>query len=212
MPSFFKQKPVSFRLLGLPERAVQDRVICMIKTCLQFLVRLFLLASLLLPLSLGAQGFPRDPATGKILFAEEVPVMDGPKTDLYRRARAWLLQKGPSARTLVVDDTANGVLIAHAFAWIQVPGKRKGLYQTYKLWHTIKIEVENDRFWYSFYDLKVQEAGSPSAKAGPKLALERFLPSPAGPPKTRHPAPPPWAAQVQARMTILIQDLKVRMR
>lgn len=139
--------------------------------------------------------------------------MDGPKTDLYRRARAWLLANSQAPRELLVDDAANGVLIARTFTWVRVPGRSKGGYQPYKLWHTIKIEVENDRFWYSFYDLKVQEAtaGAAPAKAGPKLALERWLPPAAGGLKEQQPRPA-LAAGVHARISNMIQDLKVRMR
>lgn len=177
-----------------------------------FFLSVFLPGLLLFSLGLQAQIFPREAGTGKVVFAEEVLVMDGPKTDLYRRARAWLLQNSHSPRALLVDEEADGVLIAHSFALIQAGVK--GQPRPYKLWYTLKIEVENDRYWYRCYDLKVEDAAPRSARARESQgqALEKFLPAPAQKGKQPSLGTCSLPAQAHACVTALLQDLKKRMR
>ncbi|MGV3642283.1 MAG: DUF4468 domain-containing protein [Adhaeribacter sp.] len=172
----------------------------------------FLLGLLLFPYGLQAQNFPREAGTGKIVFAEEVLVMDGPKTDLYRRARAWLLQNSHSSCVLLVDEEGNGLLIAHSFIGLQVGDQEAS--SPYKLWFTLKIEVENDRFWYRFYDLNMQQAGlrSAGARERPGQALEDFLPAPAPNGKQPPASPSSLTTQVHACIMELIEDLKKEMR
>ena len=127
---------------------------------------LLLLASCLLAAAFPgrAQGFPLDPATGTIYYSEEVPVTDGPKTDLFYRARTWLLAAKPGRQALQVADVANGVLIARTYSLLPAATGRPG--EAIKLWHTIKIEVEDDRFWYSLSDFELQWA--PAVSPSPK--------------------------------------------
>ncbi|MGV3503510.1 MAG: DUF4468 domain-containing protein [Adhaeribacter sp.] len=175
-------------------------------------VSILFLVLLLLPAGGQAQQFPRDPGTGSIVFAEEVLVMDGPKTDLYRRARAWLLKNSHPSRALLADEEANGVLIGRSFAWMKIMDQNQA--RRYKLWYTLKIEVENDRFWYRCYDLEVQQAGPAPAIEKPGQALENFLPDPAGTkPKKQPPAgPAALPAQAHASLLALFQDLQESMR
>jgi hypothetical protein len=174
------------------------------------MVRALLLAVCLLPLSLWAQDFPIDRASGKIIYTEEVPVKDGPKTDLYNRARAWWLTAHKGSQTLQVDDPANGLLMGNTFSLIVVWEKSQR--HTYKLWHTIKIEVEDDRFWYRISDIQLQRTASKGVLT-PKEALESFvLPGTAagkkGYPNPGHPA---LMVQVHKGITALIEDMKKNM-
>jgi hypothetical protein len=175
-----------------------------------------LLALLFFPLSLLAQVFPVDPASGKIVYSEEVLVMDGPKTDLYNRARAWLMANNISKQVLPVDDLNNGLLLATNYSLLLIPEGNKN--HTYKLWHTIKIEVENDRFWYRISQFQLQKSDSlPTARAkdGPagKQALEAFVFSKAGSGNKvyQHPLPQALTAKVQESIAALIKDLKANM-
>jgi Domain of unknown function (DUF4468) with TBP-like fold len=164
------------------------------------------------PLTLWAQVFPVDAGTGKIIYAEEVPVMDGPKTDLYNRARAWLQARGKSQEPLQVDDAANGLLVASNYVLLLVPEGKQ--HRRYKLWHTIKIEVENDRFWYSITGLELQKADTLALPAirQARQPIERLvLPeAPAGK-KVSGPPPALLSGKVRESMAALIRDLKKNM-
>jgi len=117
-------------------------------------VKLLWLIFLLIPVCLSAQTFPVDAASGKIYYAEEVLVKDGPKSDLYNRAKAWFAS-GKNKKALNVDDVANGLLIGSSYSLLLVYDGYQN--QSFRLWYTVKIEVEDDRYWYSLSDFKIQE-------------------------------------------------------
>ena len=178
--------------------------------------RLLLLAFCTLAPALAswAQDFPLDPATGKIYYAEEVLVMDGPKTDLFHRARTWLLAAKPSQKALQVADAPNGVLIARTYSLL--PGVDGDSRRPCKLWHTIKIEVENDRYWYSLSDFKVQWApDATSARKSPErqYPLEAFVLPQASSAKRayKRPVDTLLAEKAGQRIATLIADLKASM-
>jgi hypothetical protein len=117
-------------------------------------VKIIWLLFFLLPLNLLAQVFPVDAASGKIYYAEEVLVKDGPQADLYNRAKHWFSTTGKNKKALKTDDAANGILIGSNYSLLEVyDGNKK---QTLKLWYTVKLELADDRYWYSISDLRVQ--------------------------------------------------------
>jgi len=103
---------------------------------------------------LFAQSFSGDAVSGRIYYAEEVLVKDGPQFDLYNRAKAWFSSSG-THKFLAVDDIANGLLIGSNYALLSVADGNK--IQTFRLWCTVKIELEDDRYWYSLSDFKLQK-------------------------------------------------------
>lgn len=174
-----------------------------------------LLALFFLPLCLWAQAWPVDPLSGKIIFAEEVLVKDGPKTDLYQRARTWWKAAHPKSPAWQVADFQNGVLIGSNHTLLRVPaGKRT---QTWKLWYTLKIEMEDDRYWYSIYDLQLQQQPDPKAAAAKtaqsrKQALEPLVRPKAVAGKGRgQMVPPSLPPKAQQTLLALISSLKAGM-
>ena len=117
-------------------------------------MRLLWLIFFLIPVCLSAQTFPVDAASGKIYYAEEVLVKDGPKSDLYNRAKAWFASS-KNKKTLNVDDVANGLLIGSNYCMLLVQDGHKD--QPFRLWYTVKIEMEDDRYWYSLSNFKIQK-------------------------------------------------------
>ena len=105
-------------------------------------------------MALLGQTFPVDAALGKIYYAEEVLVKDGPQVELYNRAKAWFAGSGKNKKTLQVDDLANGLVIGSNYRMLSVQDGHKA--QTLKLWYTVKLEMEDDRYWYSITDFQVQ--------------------------------------------------------
>jgi hypothetical protein len=183
---------------------------------LSLLTRLLLLAfcTLVPAFGLWAQDFPLDPASGKIFYAEEVLVMDGPKTDLFHRARTWLLAANTKRQALQVADASNGVLIARTYSVLPAP---KGTSrQACKLWHTIKIEVEDDRYWYSLsgFQLQWEPAGAASEEVKTRpFPLEDLVLAKASPAKKKPltSAEKLLAAKARERIATLIEDLKANM-
>jgi hypothetical protein len=176
-------------------------------------VKLLLLALFLLPLCSWAQGWPVDPLSGKIIYAEEVPVKDAPKTDLYRRAQAWWKTTPARPAAFQVADFANGLLIGKNHTLLQV--REGGGTQAWKLGYTLKIEMEDDRYWYSLHDLHLQKLPAPpasAAKAGPEQALETLvLPQAAGKKRSGNTVPAPLPAKTQQAIRTLIAGLKAAM-
>ena len=105
-----------------------------------------------------AQTFPVDAVSGKIYYAEEVLVKDGPKPDLYNRAKTWF-SSSKNKKTLNVDDVANGLLIGSNYCRLLVHDGIKD--QPFRLWYTVKIEMEDDRYWYSLSNFKIQRETIP---------------------------------------------------
>ena len=131
----------------------------------------------LLPFNFWVQTFPVDAISGKIYFAEEVLVKDGPQMDLYNRAKAWFAASAKNKRALLVDDLANGLLIGSNYRLLSVRNGQQA--QTLQLWYTVKLEMEDDRYWYSITDLQIQGGELPKV-AGVKnqtnkVALEALV-------------------------------------
>ena len=136
-------------------------------------MKIFWLLFFLLPLNLVAQVFPVDAASGKIYYAEEVLVKDGPQADLYNRARHWFTASGKNKKALKTDDAANGILIGSNYSLLEVyDGNKK---QTLKLWCTVKLELEDDRYWYSVSDFRLQDT-YPTTKTVANLAQMKTKP------------------------------------
>jgi hypothetical protein len=175
-------------------------------------VKPLLLALFLLPLCSWAQSWPVDPLSGKIIYAEEVPVKDAPKTDLYRRAQAWWQATPAKPAAFQVADFANGLLIGKNHALVKV--QEGGSVRTWQLGYTLKIEMEDDRYWYSLHDLHLQQLPAPpaAAKAGPKQPLETLvLPQAAGKKGRGHTVPAPLPGKTHQAIRTLIASLKAAM-
>lgn len=177
-------------------------------------MRLLCLIFLFLPLNLVAQTFPVDAASGKIYYAEEVLVKDGPKTDLYNRAKAWFAAPGKNGRSLRVDDAVHGLFIGQNFLFLSVyDGQKK---QTFKLWYTLKLELEDDRYWYSITDLKLQaipqtKGLSTAGVRAPKEALETWVLTQAAGVKKNKILNKSLTDAAHHRIHALIEDLKASM-
>ncbi|MGV3587191.1 MAG: DUF4468 domain-containing protein [Adhaeribacter sp.] len=114
---------------------------------------------MLIPFYASAQIFPVDALSGKIYYAEEVLVKDGPQFDLYNRAKAWFSSSVQNKKALQVDDLANGLIIGASYRVLSVREGHKA--QQFRLWYTVKLEMEDDRYWYSITDFKLQQAQLP---------------------------------------------------
>lgn len=180
-----------------------------------YAVKHLLLALCLLPLRLWAQTWPVDPVSGKITYAEEVPVKDAPRTDLYQRAHTWWKATHPKAAAWQLADFSNGVLIGRNNTVLQVAcGKST---QTWLLWYTLKIEMEDDRYWYRLYDLQLQQKAASRAAAANtaqpgKQALEPLVLRKAAAAQRRGKSiPPALPEKTQQALLALIQSLKASM-
>jgi len=109
----------------------------------------------LIPVSLFAQVFPVDAASGKIYYSEEVLVKDSPRSDLYFRAKSWFKSSSKNKQVLPVDDAVNGLIIGSNYSLLLVNDGHK--HEPLRLWYTLKIEMEDDRYWYSLSDFKIQK-------------------------------------------------------
>jgi hypothetical protein len=169
----------------------------------------------LLPIPVFGQTFPVDPGSGQIVYTEEVLVKDGPQTDLYNRAKVWFTRSGINKKALQVDDPANGVLIGKYYTVLSVTDGLQN--QSFKLWYTVKLELEDDRYWYRFSDFQLQKESASKAAAVkkplPKQPLEAwFLAKNAvdrkGSNRSLHKA---LAAAAHKSIAALIKDLKTQM-
>ncbi|KAA5542369.1 DUF4468 domain-containing protein [Adhaeribacter rhizoryzae] len=142
------------------------------------LVKILSLFFLLMPFHASAQVFPVDALSGKIYYAEEVLVKDGPQFDLYNRAKAWFSSSVQNKKALQVDDLANGLIIGASYRVLLVREGHQA--QKFRLWFTVKIEMEDDHYWYSITDFQLQEiqstkeAGTKELKAA-KVPLEELV-------------------------------------
>lgn len=114
-----------------------------------------------------------DAATGKIYYAEEVLVKDGPQLELYHRAKALFATFGKAKNVIKVDDFPNGILIGQHFSPITVTGQGKD--QKYHLGYTLKIEMEDDRYWYSLTDFWLEPVITSTANSAKQVTTRQPL-------------------------------------
>lgn len=101
------------------------------------------------------QPIPFDPATGRILYTEVVPVADASQAELYARAKLWFADTFKATKNVVqADDKEVGILQGTAFQEIAVMDG--GVPVAVKLWYTIKIALKDGRYKYDINDLRVQ--------------------------------------------------------
>jgi hypothetical protein len=137
-----------------------------------------LLALFFLPISLIAQTFPVETESGKITYTEDILVKDASQSELYDRAKSWIITSNKNKQEILVEDAANGLLTSSNFMTLLIcEGNRKN---TWKLWYTVKIQVEDDRLWYSMSDFQLQRKRSPQVSASKeaqtrKQPLEAFI-------------------------------------
>lgn len=141
-----------------------------VKDITSLIVQLLWICLCMMPLGLLAQTFPVDAASGKIYYAEEVLVKDGPQLDLYNRAKTWLAA-GNQKKALQVEDAANGILIKSNYSLLSVHDGNT--FQTFKLWYSIKIEVADDRYWYSLSDFQLQSSPTHKIPASDQVQISR---------------------------------------
>ncbi len=152
------------------------------------------------PVGLLAQTFPVDAVTGKIYYAEEVLVKDAPQLDLYHRAKTWFAQTAKPESKIVSDDLSNGVLIGRNY--LLVPVKN----QPYRIWYTLKFEMEDDRYWYSLTDFQLQKHSSSQAASLSSTPLEKVVL-----PVKSDSSDAGFHAEVQQSILTLIQQIKKSM-
>lgn len=115
----------------------------------------------LLPLLASAQdvfmGIPRDSASGRIAYTAIVQVPGASKNELYVRAKAWAANAFRSAKdVLQMDDKEAGVLIGktvYRSDFVVFTSVSPNYVQ-----HTVKIEVKDGRYRYTFNDFHLVES------------------------------------------------------
>ncbi len=157
------------------------------------------------PLNLRAQTFPVDAATGKIYYAEEVLVKDGPQLELYHRAKAWFAKAAKTKNKMKVDDLPNGVLIGTDYLLLPVKN------QTYQVWYTLKIEMEDDRYWYSLTDFWLEPVLSLSVNSTKQVITRQPLELIVLPQKEKPLPNKVLSETVQKSILSLIQNIKENM-
>ncbi|WP_158546177.1 DUF4468 domain-containing protein [Adhaeribacter pallidiroseus] len=158
------------------------------------------------PVTVSAQTFPVDAATGKIYYAEEVLVKDGPQLELYHRAKAWFAPIGKVKIVIKVDDLPNGVLIGQTYSPFSFtsPGKK----QTYHLGYTLKLEIEDDRYWYSLTDFWLEPVIPLQAHSAKQVIGQQPLEIAVLPQKEKPVPNKVLAEAVQKTILAFIQNLK----
>lgn len=161
------------------------------------------------PVTLPAQNFPVDAATGKIYYAEEVLVKDGPQWELYHRAKAWFATFGKTKHVITVDDLPNGVLIGQNYSPLLVtsPGKN----QRCNLWYTLKIEIADDRYWYSLTNFELEPVITLKANAAKPVITRQPLELAVLPQKGKSSPDKPLSEAVHESLFSLIQSIKKSM-
>lgn len=135
-----------------------------------------LLGLFLFPISLFAQSFPVEAGSGKIVYSEEVLVKDADHVDLFKRARKWIVSSTNNGAPLKTEDTVNGVLVADGWIKLTNTNTNKGQHKNCKLSYTIKIKVDDDRYWYRFSDFYLEEKQHKSKKGQiTKYPLETII-------------------------------------
>jgi hypothetical protein len=128
---------------------------------------------ILFPFNLRGQILPVDAATGKIYYTDEVLIKDGPKTDLYNRAKVWFAGV-KNKKPLIQDDLENGLLIGTNFTILSVSDGNQP--QKFKLGYTLKIELADDRYFYRISDLTLQPLPAANKlKPEPMIPLETLI-------------------------------------
>ncbi|CAN5919688.1 hypothetical protein BH24BAC1_BH24BAC1_40850 [soil metagenome] len=169
----------------------------------------FLLLFLFLPLSLLGQNFPVDTHSGKITYSEDILVKDASESELYDRAKAWIRHSSPPDQVRLKEDTPNGLLTGTTFTQVAAfNGKAKN---TYALWYTVMIRVEDDRYWYRLSGFLLQPQPSLQLAASPeRMARKQPLEELVFPKKAEGRSANPTALPAKAEKAImaLLEDLK----
>jgi hypothetical protein len=93
---------------------------------------------------------------GKVNYSGVVNVDSVNKTELYNRAKHWLVETYKSAKDVIqIDDKENGEVIGKVFFEIYWTNTfYSGL--NINIWHTLKIQVKDGRFRYEITDFSVK--------------------------------------------------------
>lgn len=106
-----------------------------------------------LPTILFAQTFPIDSHSGKITYTEDLLIKDASQTELYDRAKSWIVSSSGKTHGILVEDPSNGLLKASNQTNVRArEGNNKVIN---KLWYTVTFQVEDDRLWYKISDFHV---------------------------------------------------------
>jgi hypothetical protein len=109
-----------------------------------------LFIALLFPEALLAQ-MPLDPESKLYTYQEVVEVEGVSKDDLYTRARTWFVKEYKSANAVLqMDDKEAGTLMGKGFFKVMFQGALRDVY------HTVQIDVKDDRYRYSINAFKLK--------------------------------------------------------
>jgi hypothetical protein len=98
----------------------------------------------------------------KVIYTGVVRVDSANKTELYDRAKRWLVHEYKSAKEVVqLDDKENGDIIGKGFYLTTWCGERFDVY------HTITIAVKDGRYKYTITDLTCKRYGAATFKEKP---------------------------------------------
>ncbi len=106
----------------------------------------------------------------KIEYQEVVPMEGMARDELYRRAKAWVVETYNSAQNVIqLDDPANGELIVKGLD--KTPAYGPALLRCVRtIKHTLTIEVKDGRYRYTLADFRVIIPGG----VGDSAALEVY--------------------------------------
>lgn len=81
---------------------------------------------------------------GKVVYTEVIKIDDLSKSDLYKRAKKWVVLNYKSANDVIqLDDKEDGIIIAKGTFGIRYYTRNP------KIEHTLQIETKNGRFKYT---------------------------------------------------------------
>lgn len=115
-----------------------------------------LLALFFFPITLLGQTFPVDPQSGKIFYSEDILVKDAAQAELFTRAKSWFANPAKREQVWVEEDAASGLLTGRTYTRLTATAGKGS--QTYRLWYTVTIRVEDDRYGYYLSDFHLQPA------------------------------------------------------
>ena len=111
---------------------------------------------------------PVDSVTHRVSYSGVVEVPGATKAELYSRAREWFANTfGSSKAVLEMDDRESGKLIGNANAETSIDyGGILGTAPT-RLWRTIRVEIKEGRYRYTFTNFDMGALSGLQAEAHP---------------------------------------------
>lgn len=123
--------------------------------------------------SFAEQEFARN-EEGEIAYGEVVQVEGLSKENIFNLTKSYLADEYNDVdEAIELEDKDLGMILVEG--WFPVTVYSFNVYGTYKVWHSLKIEMKEGRYRYQIYNLKLQYKLEPKVSAETMFADESNL-------------------------------------